>query len=512
MVAEKSPDWLPAGWTVQVKVKNGRKVRCYFNGETGQKFHSKSDIIRYVKMGNVRVHQPINKHKKRPSKKKAVPLAAKTNEYPEWLPHGWTMEVKTRKAGSRIGMKYKCYIDPSTGCKFFSKPEVSRYLKSAMCDDSTSKQKKIDIGSVSNHCNDQLNGGKSSLKPELSQNLKTIKGKSFTSKQKKESIDKHSVKNVVVERVPPDGLPPGWIKEIRIQKKVNGIRKDPYYTDPVSGYVFRSQKDALRYLETGDINRCAIKPKKRDVSDVEMKNDELSPQSVGKGHKLRHHTTRRQLFAGKESFDTSSLAASDAEGSKDGQRKAVCTDVMGTSTLTAEILEGKHLIDNVIGDNAETKAGPDPGSSALPTTKGSKRKRGKRTLAEDGSVSTPAANILQEENLPENGTEEFSNTRTQIGSSKRKNKNAVILPSRSSKRLAGLKPELVANLGLSERALRAATKKSGESEDKPSLGFTLDGEPDGALQQLEAEPEIEIAHHASGRYRSSIRCRAIKQK
>uniref|UniRef100_A0A5B7ANX5 Putative methyl-CpG-binding domain-containing protein 13 isoform X1 n=1 Tax=Davidia involucrata TaxID=16924 RepID=A0A5B7ANX5_DAVIN len=612
MVAGKLPDWLPAGWTVQVKVENGRKIKYYSNGETGQKFHSKNDVIRYVKTGHVRTPRPINKHNKRHSKNKPMPLAVKTNEFPEWLPNEWIIEVKTRKSGSQSGRKYKCYIDPATGCKLYSKPEVSQYLKTVKRNGCTSKQKKIGIGSASNNYTDQLIRGKSSLKPELSQNLNTVKGKSFTSKQKKISIGKHSVNNVMVERVTPDGLPPGWIKEIKIQKKVNGIRKDPYYTDPVSGYIFCSKKDALRYLETGDINICATKPKKRGVNDVELMNEEisnytdqstggksslkpelsqnlktvkgksstskekkvvvervtpdglppgwikeiriqkkvtgtrkdpfytdpesgyifrskkdalryletgdisscaikpmkrsvdmesinneLSPQSVGKGHKLEHHTSRRRLFAGKESCDTSSLVASDAEGSKEGQRKAVSADVTGTSTPTDEILEGKHLLDNVIGDSAETKEGPDPSSSALPKTKGSKRKRGKSVLAEDGPVSTPATNILQEEKLPVR-TEELSNRKTQIGLSKCKKKRALIFPSRSSKRLAGLNPELVANLGLSERALRAATRKSGESEVKPSLGSTLDGVADGALQRLEAEPETEIAHHASG--------------
>uniref|UniRef100_A0A5B7AM95 Putative methyl-CpG-binding domain-containing protein 13 isoform X1 n=1 Tax=Davidia involucrata TaxID=16924 RepID=A0A5B7AM95_DAVIN len=536
MVAGQSPDWLPAGWTVQVKVKNGRKVKYYFNGETGQKFDSKNDIIRYVKMGKVRVRQSINKHNKRRSEKKSMPLAAKTNEFensqpvnkhnkrrsekkpmplaaktnefenkrrsekkpmpltaktnerPEWLPHGWIMEVKSRKTGSRIGMKYKCYIDPVTGYKFYSKPEVSQYLKTVKRNSRTSEQKKIGVGSVSNCYNDQLTGGKSSLKPELSQNLKTVKGKSSTSKEKK----------VVVERVTPDGLPPGWIKEIRIQKKVTGTRKDPFYTDPESGYIFRSKKDALRYLETGDINSCATKPKKRGINDVESMNEEISPQSVGKGHKLEHHTSRRRLFAGKESCDTSSLVASDAEGSKEGQRKAVSADVTGTSTPTDEILEGKHLLDNVVEKCAETKEGPDPSSSILPKTKGSKRKRGKNVLAENGPVSSPATNILQEEKLLENGTEKLSNRTTQIDPSKCKNEKVFSFPHRSSKRLAGLKPELVANSGLSERAVRAATRKSGESEANPSLGLALDDVADSVPQQLDAEPETEIAHHASG--------------
>lgn len=39
-----------------------------------------------------------------------------------------------------------------------------------------------------------------------------------------------------------------------------------YYIDPLSGYEFRSKVDALRYLETGDINNCAIRPKKKGIN------------------------------------------------------------------------------------------------------------------------------------------------------------------------------------------------------------------------------------------------------
>ncbi|KAG6531352.1 hypothetical protein ZIOFF_005157 [Zingiber officinale] len=61
-------------------------------------------------------------------------------------------------------------------------------------------------------------------------------------------------------------LPPGWIKESRPRKYSD--KKDPFYIDPVSGYEFRSLKDAFRYIETGDIERCLCKPKKRRISDL----------------------------------------------------------------------------------------------------------------------------------------------------------------------------------------------------------------------------------------------------
>lgn len=46
-----------------------------------------------------------------------------------------------------------------------------------------------------------------------------------------------------------------------------------YYIDPVSGYVFRSMKDALRYLESGDLGRLAFKPKDKSYNDVELEDD-----------------------------------------------------------------------------------------------------------------------------------------------------------------------------------------------------------------------------------------------
>jgi len=40
-----------------------------------------------------------------------------------------------------------------------------------------------------------------------------------------------------------------------------------FYIDPVSGYAFRSKKDALRYVNSGDISACVLKPYKRQIQD-----------------------------------------------------------------------------------------------------------------------------------------------------------------------------------------------------------------------------------------------------
>lgn len=49
-----------------------------------------------------------------------------------------------------------------------------------------------------------------------------------------------------------------------------------YYTDPRSGYVFRSKQDVLRYLESGEISRHAFKPKKSCINNEELINSEIS--------------------------------------------------------------------------------------------------------------------------------------------------------------------------------------------------------------------------------------------
>ncbi|KAI8007294.1 hypothetical protein LOK49_LG07G00446 [Camellia lanceoleosa] len=53
-------------------------------------------------------------------------MAARNSAAAAELPPGWNVEVRVRKNGK----KYKCYTDPSNGLKFFSKPEVFRYLNS----------------------------------------------------------------------------------------------------------------------------------------------------------------------------------------------------------------------------------------------------------------------------------------------------------------------------------------------------------------------------------------------
>ncbi|KAJ9706589.1 hypothetical protein PVL29_001855 [Vitis rotundifolia] len=408
-MVENSPDWIPEGWTVQVKLaKNGRNVKYYFNSKTGQKFFSKNDIIRYVKRGSIHcdTSQPINMLNKRRSQNKIMPLGIKTKKFPDWLPNGWILELKTQRSGSCVGKQYKCYLDPSTGYRFYSKPDVFRYLK-------------------------------------------TIKHKT----QKKVGPGMPSLGKVVIERSTADGLPAGWIKEIKIRMNENGIRRDPYYTDPVSGYVFRSRKDVFRYLKTGEISRHAFKPKNKCINVPELANDEISPPPGAKRQKLIHQKTRRRLFSATGSADTgssemSNLSLPENQGSR--QTKQLFSKPKFALEPPTETLQEKLLVENE--KYAESKKSSGRRNSDLQKDKGSKRK------------------------------------------SKNKDCN---LPCRSSKRLAGLKPDLVGNSGSSEQALAVADKISGKNEVIPALGVIMGSLDNTACCQLEVVLEAEPGHHAS---------------
>ncbi|XP_034711587.1 methyl-CpG-binding domain-containing protein 13-like isoform X3 [Vitis riparia] len=363
-MVENSPDWIPEGWTVQVKLaKNGRNVKYYFNSKTGQKFFSKNDIIRYVKRGSIHcdTSQPINMLNKRRSQNKIMPLGIKTKKFPDWLPNGWILELKTQRSGSCVGKQYKCYLDPSTGYRFYSKPDVFRYLK-------------------------------------------TIKHNSCTSRQKKVEPGMPSLGKVVIERSTADGLPAGWIKEIKIRMNENGIRRDP-------------------------------------------------PPPGAKRQKLMHQKTRRCLFSATASADTgssemSNLSLPENQGSR--QTKQLFSKPKFALEPPTETLQEKLLVENE--KYAESKKSSGRRNSDLQKDKGSKRK------------------------------------------SKNKDCN---LPCRSSKRLAGLKPDLVGNSGSSEQALAVADKISGKSEVIPALGVIMGSLDNTACCQLEVVLEAEPGHHAS---------------
>jgi hypothetical protein len=306
------------------------------------------------------------------------------------------------------------------------------------------------------------------LMQEGSQNVKTSKSTSRLSKQKIIDHSMQSVENEMIERVPPNGLPPEWIKEIRIQKKASGTRKDTYYTDPVSGYVFLSHKDALRYLKSGDIRNCAMRPKKRD--ELGFLNEASCLQSVAATQMIGDHTPKRRLFAGTEDSFTRSLETGDTGGPVKRQRIAKGTQNSVTRSSETADAEGPQKrqrirkeklspVDAIEG--ADTKECHDPSSSPSPITKVSKRKQGEIVGTENRTVSN------KKEKGTNSNAKNKSNRKSGTGASNSRRKKAVAVPSRSSSRLVGHQSKMLESL---------------ETEPEPSVGHRYDVAHNGPHQ------------------------------
>ncbi|GLU05773.1 hypothetical protein SLE2022_228540 [Rubroshorea leprosula] len=112
MMLRSSPEWLPAGWTLQSRVQQtGRKITHYMNLDTGEKLFSKDDLIRFTKMGKPQCNDPQTvSRQSKPSDNDHVQVslaAVRSNENPDWLPEGWFVELKTHKSGASSGRQYK---------------------------------------------------------------------------------------------------------------------------------------------------------------------------------------------------------------------------------------------------------------------------------------------------------------------------------------------------------------------------------------------------------------------
>ncbi|CAM8893772.1 unnamed protein product [Rhodiola kirilowii] len=200
-----------------------------------------------------------------------IPNDLVDQEPEEWLPLGWTVKYKVRSDGRRD----KFYFSPSGESQFNSKVGVCRHLGlDPKTIDRSAQPKTPCVQSNSSAVDPNLSPEASTVKTAKKTNspcLKPVARSTPSAKKQNRSRDSDSdssLQKVSFERVPAEGLPPGWIKEIKIQKIRGKIRRDPYYTDPISGYVFRSLKDSLRYIETGEPGRLAFKPKSPDVAEA----------------------------------------------------------------------------------------------------------------------------------------------------------------------------------------------------------------------------------------------------
>ncbi|KAI3804316.1 hypothetical protein L1987_25765 [Smallanthus sonchifolius] len=324
MANDDWPDWLPGDWSVHIRKIDGRKVKCYVD-PAGHKCYSKPQVLDYLKKTNRSA--PVEKTQNVDDSGidlSVDPNEPHTDEVPEssagghptkltprtsrrkptstasiedlsedflagegsssahlshqrhrgdssWLPAGWTVEERTRKGGSSSGMKYKIYTDPVGGHRFFSKPQVLNYL--AKTNSSAGGQEAIFPEPISAMPISAWQE-KPTTEPDDSQIYEATEVDKKTEKKTESSHSSSAYE--VISRTPVEGLPEGWIKEVRMRKNGLTKRHDPYFLDPLSEYAFCSKKDALRYLESGDVKTCASKPRKKDMNNDDTLNVNLT--------------------------------------------------------------------------------------------------------------------------------------------------------------------------------------------------------------------------------------------
>ncbi|XBI88278.1 hypothetical protein VPH35_026263 [Triticum aestivum] len=199
------PDWLPDGWIWEVRRgDDGELYEYYICPVSGAEFRMKAEVLNYL------FSEMDEKYIESMDAAAAPGMLHKEHD---WLPEGWRLEI--RAGGENKDKMYKFYIYPPLGIRLFSKEDVLLYLK----------EMKVSNCDTDGQC------------------------------------DTSTRDNVLAELIlNPSGLPPGWVLEFVYRKAgSNGeMRKDPYYTDPVSHYTFRTLKSAVRYVETEELTERAF--------------------------------------------------------------------------------------------------------------------------------------------------------------------------------------------------------------------------------------------------------------
>uniref|UniRef100_A0ACD5YDG6 Uncharacterized protein n=1 Tax=Avena sativa TaxID=4498 RepID=A0ACD5YDG6_AVESA len=208
---KEAPFWFPDGWIINVRRDEGGSTYRYYTSPVSEyTFSTDTEALNYL-FSEMDEHM-LESH--------ACTEDNEIHKMNTWLPESWVIEV--RAGGKMMDKMYKFFVHLPTGMRFFSKEDVLRYVNEG----------------VISSCD--------------------VKG----------LCDTISEDNILAQvEFNPDGLPKGWVKEIIFRKCNDGIKKHPYYTDPVSHLVFRTLKSVLCYLETGEINKHACIPR-RSVTDI----------------------------------------------------------------------------------------------------------------------------------------------------------------------------------------------------------------------------------------------------
>ncbi|XP_022631333.1 methyl-CpG-binding domain-containing protein 13 isoform X1 [Vigna radiata var. radiata] len=524
--SDEHSEWLPDGWIVDSKTRKsgahmGCGYKCYID-PTGRKFYSKPEVLRYIKTININSHsskkekmrksndagekstaedlppeQIIDVKIRRGSNSCRIKPDAVEKSQVEDLPPGWTIEAKVRKGGTG-NRKDLFYIDPVSGYVFRSKKDALRYVKSGDISSCVIKPYKQQIQDEDEVSNADEKSTIQDLPPGQMSEVKIRKGGND------KRIDPDWVEKSQVE-----DLPPGWITEAKARKGGSGKKKDLFYLDPVSGYVFRSKKDALRYVNSGDIDTCVLKPYKRGIQDE----DGISPSSIGKRQKLTQSAANQQLAVGQRDVKSQSLEHATAHTPE----MMKTFDSGSLALIKDDMLENGHFV-NVMEHASEKNHS----NSSLSKTKESNvaRRFSRRLSRAEPDQLTDVANeqalqvpkrklgksvSILDTDLTNKSSQQLSGVleikrsykeqgEVLLNSKKSRTKEEKQTFCRSSKRLAGFQPKLMSNSSSQKTSYKSKKSK---------------GDVKATLQQSDGQPVTEFADHASINGESSNKGRKL---
>nr|XP_043611218.1 methyl-CpG-binding domain-containing protein 7-like [Erigeron canadensis] len=281
---------VPAGWIIQqVPRSNGTRLDTYYiDPETGRKFRSRYDIMRYL---NPEVYQATKLKIKLKLKPKPKPLrvdyeiknsmdrtmiTAGESMSPRrnWittkftLPEDWFVEIVPRKSGNTSSDKY--YYDPITGRKFRSLKDVERYLIEGIIPSKSvanrltynekplqtiGYRKMIDSGGQTSGYRKMIVSGGQMLDFEEGND------------------NQYQLVTVTPTRSPSTShfkLPDGWIVEV-VPRKSGNHCADRYYYEPGTGQKFRSKTAVQKHLaELEDSSPQSVVPEEQIEDNVPL--------------------------------------------------------------------------------------------------------------------------------------------------------------------------------------------------------------------------------------------------
>lgn len=236
---------------------------------------------------------------------------------------------------------------------------------------------------------------------------------------------------VIVEKSAAEGLPEGWIKKLVISNRSGRKRRDPFFIDPQSEYIFPSFKAASRYVVTGDIGHYARKFKESD-------NEDDDDSANGKNVVLLESADA--LLDKEKNIDINSKRRRNSSSS--GEHSENCKVNSDLSSVTSQVLEDlgkkKDLIENQPIAKRVTRSQTKANETEEDAHVKSRLRSASSQSPEKRSVS------VKEEDVRDSSEKQIMRNKAIV---KKKNELANGVPRRASKRLAGIEleptPELV---------------------------------------------------------------------